>query len=366
MTVLILLIALLFAGVMTPIVRQLALHINFVAAPKKDRAHRDVTPMMGGVAIYISLTGVLLILILVSRFNLIHADFDPTFPYDEMFAVLLSGTFLAAVGLWDDWRDLPSIPKLILQLIPVALLVTTTNVHTQMPLPEILNTLLTTVWFLFVINAFNYSDNMDGISSMIALVAGAFFMVITVITQQYLLAALAAAIAGTSFGFLRYNLFEMERKIFMGDVGTLFMGFLLAVVGLKISFEVESPWVTWPVPVLVLGVPIFDTGMAYISRVRRGVSFLQGGTDHLSHRLNRLGFGRYGTAFAIGLMGGCLGCIALIVMHSSLEDSLAAQILVAASAVYILYRLEFAVPYEFITGFPHPDELEQPTAKESD
>ena len=366
MTVLVLLIALLFAVVVTPVVRQIALRINFVAVPKKDRAHKDVTPMMGGVAIYVSLTGALLILILVSRFDLTQADLDPTFPYNEMFAVLLSGTFLAAVGLWDDWRDLPSIPKLALQFIPIALLVTTTNVRIQMPVPEFLNILLTMLWFLFLINAFNYSDNMDGISSMIAVVAGAFFMVITVITEQYLLAALAAAIAGTSFGFLRYNLFETERKIFMGDVGTLFMGFLLAVVGLKISFEVESPWVTWPVPVLVLGVPIFDTGMAYISRMRRGVSFLQGGTDHLSHRLNRLGFGRFGTPFAIGLMGGCLGCIALVVMHSSLEDSLAAQVLVAASGLYVLYRLEFTVPYEFITGYPHPDEPEQPVSEDEE
>jgi len=93
----------------------------------------------------------------------------------------------------------------------------------------------------------------------------------------------------------------------------------------------------------------------FVSRWRRGVSFLQGGTDHLSHRFGRLSFGRYGTPFAIGLMGSALGCLAIIVMSSDLENSLAAQALAGGCGLYMLYWLEFRVPYEFITGKPKPE-----------
>lgn len=362
MTVLVLLIALGFALGVTPLVRQLALRINFVAVPKKDRLHSVVTPLMGGVAVYIGLAGALGVLALFVMLFSTTGELDSTLPYDEMLIIMVSGTILAAIGLWDDWQALPSRVKLLLQVVPVMLLVLTTDVKMAMPIPDVLNILLTICWFLYLINAYNYTDNMDGIAAMIAMVAGTFFAVIAIINGQFLLAALAAAIAGTSFGFLRYNLFgTSEKKIFMGDVGTMFIGFLLAVVGLKLSFEAESPWVTWPVPVLVLGVPIFDTGMVFISRWRRGQSFLQGGTDHLSHRFARLDFGRFGVPFAIGLIGAFLGCIALVVMHSTLQDSLAAQVVVGLSGLYLLYRMEFAASYEFITGKPKPIEEPSPT-----
>jgi UDP-GlcNAc:undecaprenyl-phosphate GlcNAc-1-phosphate transferase len=110
------------------------------------------------------------------------------------------------------------------------------------------------------------------------------------------------------------------------------------------------------VPVLVLGVPIFDTGMVFISRWRRGQSFLQGGTDHLSHRFARLNLGRYGTPFAIGLLGSALGCTAILVMHSTLVNSVGTQIAVALFALYLLYKLEFKASYTFITGKPEPTE----------
>ena len=353
MTIVVLLIALGFAIGMTPLVRQLALRINFVAAPKKDRLHTVATPLMGGVALYIALTGALLLLALILAIS-DSSDLDNTFTLTELFAVMLCGTFLAAIGLWDDWNDLNSKVKLALQFIPVVALTAATDIQMGLPVGEVFNIGLTVCWYLYVINAFNYTDNMDGISGMIATVAGMFFTVIALMNDQVLLGALAAALAGTSFGFLRYNLFVSEQKIFMGDVGTMFLGFLLATIGLMLSFPAESPWVTWPVPVLVLGVPIFDTAMVFISRWRRGVSFLQGGTDHLSHRFGRLAFGRYGVPFAIGLMGSALGCLALIVMTSDLENSLAAQALAGGCAFYMLYWLEFRVPREFITGKPKP------------
>ena len=355
MTIFVLIIALAFAMVVTPLVRQLALHLNFVAVPKRDRLHRVATPLMGGVAVYISLIGALVLLaILMAVADTM--DLDQTFTMTELLAVIASGTALAAVGLWDDWVDLNSRLKLALQFIPVVLLTTVGSISTHMPVPPLMNQLISVCWFLYVINAFNYTDNMDGIAGMIATVAGMFFTVIALLNDQVLLAALAAAVAGTSFGFLRFNLFHEREKIFMGDVGSMFLGFLLAVIGLKLSFPAASPWVTWPVPVLVLGVPIFDTALVFVSRWRRRQPFLWGGTDHLSHRLARMDLGRYGTPFAIGLLGSAMGCLALIVMETDLPNSLAAQSLAAVCALYLLYRLELSAPYHFITGRTEADD----------
>lgn len=347
MTIIVLLVALIFAVGVTPLIRQLALRINFVAIPRKDRSHQTPTPLMGGVALYIGLAGAM---VLLSTTFSIQPEPDKTLSLSELYVILFIGTVLALVGLWDDWRSLSPKVKAACQLIPLLWLPLETSIKIQMHIPEALNFLLTIIWFMYIVNAFNYMDNMDGVAAMAATVAAMFFTVIAAINDQFVLAALAAAITGTSFGFLRYNLFASTQRIFMGDSGSLFLGFLLAVIGLKLRFPAESPWVTWPVPVLVLGVIIFDTGLVFISRLRRGQSFLQGGTDHLSHRLSRLGLDRYGVPFAIGLIGSGLGCLALLVMQSTLINSLAAQALSAIVGLYLLYRLEFKATYEFITG----------------
>ena len=355
MTIFVLLIALLFAMGVTPLIRELAYRINFVAIPKSDRLHTQTTPLMGGVALYIGFTvSILLLMIVIEVFGVVREP-DASLQFEDMLAILAGATAFAMIGLWDDWRDLNSKVKLLLQMVTVIAFVISTDTQIDMPIPDFLNTFFTICWFLYVMNAFNYMDNMDGVAGMTATVAGMFFTVIALINGQNLLAGLAAAVAGGSFGFLRYNLFH-ERKIFMGDVGSLFLGFLLAAIGLILRFQAESPLITWPVPVLILGVPIFDTALVFISRMRRGQSFLQGGTDHLSHRMSRMNFGRFGVPFAIGLLGSALGCTAIIIMYSTLEDSLAIQVFVAVCAAFMLWKLEYAPDYEFITGKSLPAE----------
>lgn len=356
MSIIVMFIAFGFALFFTPIVRQIAIRMDFVAVPKGNRAHQTVTPLMGGVALHLGFTAAMLVLAVALDTIDPNTTLD-TLSIRDLFIVFGCGTVMAIIGLWDDWRDLDSRFKLVLQFVPVVLLVVFTDIGIQMPVPEAINILLTFIWYLYVINAFNYMDNMDGVAAMTATVAAMFFSVVAIINGQFLLASLSAGIAGVSFGFLRHNLFESDRKIFMGDVGSLFLGFLLATVGLTLTFEAESPWVTWPVPVLILGVPIFDTALVFISRWRRGQSFLDGGTDHLSHRFNRLGFGRFGVPFAIGLLGSLLGAVAILIMHSELGDSLAAQIFVAFCALYMLYRLEIRAPYSFITGKAEPESV---------
>lgn len=351
MVTLILFTTLFFAVVTTPIVHKLAVRIDFVAYPRSDRAHAIPTPLMGGVAIYLGLA--LPISLMVLTIILFLPDYvDESLPLDELSVILASGTVLALVGLWDDWQTLQPRIKLLAEFLAISLVPFTTDVRISMPVPEAINVILTYLWLLYIMNAFNYLDNMDGAAAMTSVVAASFFAVIAVINGQFLVASMAAAMVGTSFGFLRYNLFDAHRKIFMGDVGSLFLGFLLAVLGVMLRFEAESPLITWPVPVLVLGIPIFDTAMVFISRTRRGKSFFSGGVDHTSHRLARLNLGHYGVPFALGLIGAALGCAAILVMHSDFFDSAVIQVTVVIAALYTLYKLEISATYEFRTGTP--------------
>ena len=149
-----------------------------------------------------------------------------------------------------------------------------------------LNIAATLVWVVGITNAMNLLDNMDGLSGGIAAIAALFFLLFAAMSKQYLVGALAAALVGACVGFLFYNL--NPASIFMGDTGSLFLGFTLAAVGIKLRFPDNSAFVTWMVPVLVLAVPIFDTTLVIISRLRRGLNPLTTpGKDHLSHRLAR-------------------------------------------------------------------------------
>ena len=219
---------------------------------------------------------------------------------------------MAAIGLWDDRRALPPKIKLALQLIP-ATVVFIAGVRVNLPLAEssglntFLNYLVTICWILFITNAVNFLDNADGIAIMTSASTSAIFLLIAVLNGQELVSILAAAILGASLGFARYNLPLPKSTIFMGDSGSLFLGFLLAVLGVKIRVPTNNIQITWMVPIIVLGLPMFDTTMVFISRKRRGISFFQGGVDHTTHRLARLGMDSLSVALTVSLISGALG-----------------------------------------------------------
>ena len=182
---------------------------------------------------------------------------------------------------------------------------------------------------------------MDGVAGGISAVAAAFLTLIAAMNGQYLVAAFAASILGATVGFLRYNLPLPRATIFMGDAGALFLGYMLSMLGIKLRFPQNAPHVTWMVPVLVLGVPLFDTTMVFISRLRRGVSLMQGGVDHSSHRLARLGLGNLGATLTLDLIGGALGLCAVFVMQAQIAEGYAIGVMVLAEALYALWAIEW-------------------------
>jgi UDP-GlcNAc:undecaprenyl-phosphate GlcNAc-1-phosphate transferase len=318
------LIALMVTAVSTPWVQRLAVSLGFVDSPEQRKLHRSPMPLMGGMAM---LVGAILGVVVFYQGR----------PPRTVIGVLLATTVVALIGLWDDWRPLPAWAKIGGQILGFLILVYF-GIRVQLPLPEPVNYAITFLWLIGISNAVNFLDNMDGLSAGISGVAAAFILLLALMNGQFLVGALAAALLGASLGFLRYNF--NPARIFMGDVGSLFLGFFLAVLGIQLRFPGNSNAVTWMVPVFLLGLPIFDTTLVVVSRIRRGLSPNTAGKDHTSHRLVQLGFSQREAVLTLYLLSGTLGMIAVFITQATILEAY----LVAATAgllgLYAIWWLE--------------------------
>jgi UDP-GlcNAc:undecaprenyl-phosphate GlcNAc-1-phosphate transferase len=155
-----------------------------------------------------------------------------------------------------------------------------------------------------------------------------------------LVSSLAAAVFGACLGFLVFN--SQPASIFMGDAGSLFLGFTLAVIGIKLRFPNNINVITWMAPVLVLGVPIFDTTLVFVSRIRRKVNpFTTAGKDHTSHRLVNSGMTNREVVFFLYLVGCTLGLLAIFVMQANIFEAYTMGGAVVILAVFALVHMEF-------------------------
>jgi UDP-GlcNAc:undecaprenyl-phosphate GlcNAc-1-phosphate transferase len=256
---------------------------------------------------------------------------------------------MAAVGLWDDRVRLGWGGKLLAQLAVVVLPILS-GVSIRLPIPQPLNIVLTVVWILYLTNAVNFTDNMDGVAAGTSMVAAAFLTLVAAMNGQYLVASLAAAVMGASLGFLAYNLPLPRASIFMGDAGALFLGYMLAILGIKVRFPENVPFVTWMVPLLVLGVQLYDPILVFVSRLRRRVPLMTGGVDHVSFRLSRLGLGPLGAALALQLVAGALGMMAVFVMQASLIEGYLMGGGVFVLACLSIWLLEWRLPEDVRLG----------------
>ncbi|HET6261376.1 MAG TPA: MraY family glycosyltransferase, partial [Chloroflexia bacterium] len=252
-------------------------------------------------------------------------------------SILLGATFMSALGVWDDKWGMRPIVKLLGQILAASVLFFT-GVQVAFLRIDILNYFATVLWVVTITNALNLLDTMDGLAGGVAAVASIFFFLIASLTDQYLVAPLAAVLVGACVGFLSYNL--RPQSVFMGDTGSLFLGFMLAAVGMKLRFPDNLDIVTWMVPLLVLGVPLFDTTLVTLSRIRRGIPISRGGKDHFSHRLVALGFTRREAVLTLYLIQAGLGVAALVVMQASVVEGYVVGLVVLICAVAGVVRLE--------------------------
>lgn len=310
----------------TPLARKLGLRINAIDVPEPGRrVHTIPTPRLGGVAIFLST--LIVTLLMGELYNI-----------SQLTGILVGATLMSFLGFWDDRFSLSALLKLVGQLAAAGLLIATGVIISVLPHP-ILNTLVTLVWIVGITNAFNLLDNMDGLSGGIAAIAAAHFALMCAFTGQYLVGALAVAVMAACIGFLIYN--WNPATIFMGDSGSLFLGFVLASIGIKLRFPDNTPIVTWMIPVLVLTVPIFDTTLVTISRLKRGLNPLTTpGTDHASHRLTYAGLTRREAVLVLYTLAFMSGLIAIFVTQATLWEGYIVGGMTGAAGIYALWRAE--------------------------
>ena len=261
------------AWVLTPIMLRLAVRLSVLDVPDDRKAQTSPVPYLGGLAIVVSFAVTVLVAGIVSR---------PPTGLTALAVVLACGLGLSLMGLLDDLRGLHPFVRLGLE-IAAGLVVYFTDPGITFPGPDWLDAVVTVIWVVGVTNAFNLLDNMDGLSAGVATIAGLAFCVTAGLNGQFLVAALSAAVAGCASGFLRHNFHP--AKIYMGDAGSLFLGFLLAFLAIRLKLSAAPQTISIFVPILVLGVALFDTTLVTVSRLRHGLNPMVGGRDHISHRL---------------------------------------------------------------------------------
>ncbi len=300
--------AAILALVLTPLVRLLARRIGMVAKPKTDRWHKKPTAMLGGVAIWLS--------VVISYFA-----FVPRTPYGVV--IITASTFLFLVGLVDDFLHTKPYQKLIGQVMGSAFVI-----YYGLSLPwtsySALNVAITIFWLIGVTNAVNLLDNMDGLATGIAVIASGFLALSFLSTGQMTEALMLITFAGALLGFLVYN--SNPASIFMGDSGSMFIGFFLASAALVnvTGGRSRSLLPVLAVPILVLFIPIFDTTFVTILRKFSGRAASTGGRDHTSHRLVALGMSERHAVWMLYGFAALSGVLALLVQRVKLDVSLAA------------------------------------------
>ncbi len=307
---------------LTPFSRQLAMRLGVVDKPTLPRKlHKGAKPMMGGLAIYL---GVVLSLLV----------FSPSQYIRELIAICVGAGLLAIVGGLDDRYNLGVRIRLLGNAAAVAIVVLA-GVQIRLFNTPLIDIPLTFVWIMALTNAANFLDNMDGLTAGFSAIACGFFWLIAFSQGQILVSLMAAAIFGSALGFLAYNF--NPSSTFMGDMGALVLGFLQAVLAIKLQFGEQPLSVTWMIPILVLALPVFDINLVVWTRLSEGRSPFEAGRDHTSHRIMALGFSQRATLFIIYVFCVLYGVMGFAV--SALVPSLALVVGIVGLAILAIFAV---------------------------
>jgi len=303
---------------LTPAVRSLATRLSFLDHPNRSKVHIKPTPLLGGIAVALaSLASAAAALALVKC------------PYSARIVGFMSGGLVVIVlGLADDANGMRPSVKLTGQTVAAVVMLLSGGVE-GLPVPMLIGFPVAVFWMVGLMNAFNFLDNMDGITSGLAAIAS-FGIFSLALGNGHMLTAIAAiAVAGGALGFLRYNF--APASIFLGDAGSLFLGYVVGGLSLRAVAGAEAGSQALLLPVLMLGYPIFDAFLVTASRVIDGRDVAMGGKDHSSHRLARLGMTPRQTAVTIYLISSALtgAAVYLSFRHAASPTLVAAATLAA-------------------------------------
>ncbi|MBI4711939.1 MAG: undecaprenyl/decaprenyl-phosphate alpha-N-acetylglucosaminyl 1-phosphate transferase [Planctomycetes bacterium] len=302
----IILTAAVISYLLTFLVKCLSNRFGIIDRPDPAKIHAQPTPRLGGLAVYLGFA--------LSVMGYIFFDYDAAPLPVAARSILLGGLVTLLVGALDDVNrihsdGLSAVAKLV-TLVVLTLVLAAGGIRVNFPFPYWLNLAITLVWLVGCVSAFNALDNMDGLSAGITAIASMAYLAVSIQTGQAVWGILAAGLMGATLGFLPHNFHIITQKpasIFMGDSGSFFLGFTLA------ALSIMGGWSTNPIkasiiPVLILGIPLFDLAYVIIRRRQKGVTksiketIVYSGQDHFSHRIHQMGFSRRDTVLIIYLI----------------------------------------------------------------
>ncbi|MDD6219068.1 MAG: MraY family glycosyltransferase [Selenomonadaceae bacterium] len=323
------LIAVAVALAITPLVMLLAKKTGAIDAPDPRKVHKKPIPRIGGIGIYIAF--------MVSFLTLVDFNQLPMETADGIIGLLAGGTIVVLVGIIDDYTNLPAKVKLLGQIAAACAVVAfdvridfVTDPFGDYLYLEYFAIPVTIFWLVGLTNTVNLIDGLDGLAAGVATLASVTIMLVALQDELALVAVFTSALAGAATGFLFFNF--NPARIFMGDTGSMFLGFMLA--GISIIGAVKSAaTIALIVPVLALGVPILDTSFAIIRRYRGGVPIFKPDKGHLHHRLLDLGFSQRQAVLLMYVISAILGLSALVL--NTVSGGMAVAIVVCVMAVVL-------------------------------
>lgn len=301
-----LLAAAVVALISTPVVRSLAFRIGAVDVPRDSRRmHNHPIPRMGGLAIFLGFILSVLIFMPLT---------------EQLRGMLLGAVIIVILGIFDDIYALPAKFKFLIQILAALVAVlagnrifvlSNINIFSSEPFWElgILSIPISVLWIVAITNAVNLIDGLDGLACGVSTISSMTLLVIALIVSEPDVTILMAALAGACIGFLPYNL--NPAKIFMGDTGSTFLGFILATVSIQGLFKFHMI-ISFAVPFLMLGLPIFDTCFAILRRVSKGQSPMAPDRGHIHHRLIDMGFTQKQAVAILYIVSAILGLSAVV------------------------------------------------------
>ena len=312
------LVPLVAALVLTPLAGKLARRLGVMDDPGGHKTHGESTPYLGGVAVAIGMLAVAAVAGGASG---------------QLLTILIAATVLGFLGLIDDVQNVPPILRLAYEATAgVALWLV--GVRAGIFHVAAFDLPLTVLWVVVVTNAFNFIDNTDGVAAGVTAASTLGIGAIAASNGDYLVASLALAVAGASLGFLRYNF--PPAKIFLGDAGSMFLGFLVAALILQIDLPVGPGLSRALDSVLLAGVPLFDLTLVVTARIREGRPIWQGGADHSAHRLSRQGRSKRAVVYLTGLVQLGLSAAAFVVFRLPLPAVVGLTAAVMAAWITLL------------------------------
>ncbi|HBG28157.1 MAG: hypothetical protein A2Y10_06705 [Planctomycetes bacterium GWF2_41_51] len=283
--------------------KRIAVRTGLLAHPKDNRFHKRVVPMGGGIAIFFTIfllcmAAIVFIKILVydGTTSLFGRDFELYIEgfagrINELLIILGCAAIMFVLGLWDDFRNLKPFRKLAVEFAAAFIAAYAADVRVEFFIEnKIYASVLSSFWIVLIINVFNFLDNMDGASAGIATIVSLIIFIIATLSQQAFVAGFSMMLAGTLTGFLIFNFYP--ASIFMGDAGSLVVGFFVGALTLKTTYYQEAEDIRWYIiliPLVILAIPLYDFISVTALRLHQGKSPFVGDTQHFSHRLKKRG-----------------------------------------------------------------------------